>query len=137
VSRDVRRPNPEEEDLVTVHPSVAFAAFAAGLVVGGGAYAASHDLGIGDGLSASAGARARLSEQIPAGRPGRRGHLLDWHAPRVPHLKPPRPAAPLVQVSAPAVSTAPAAAPVTSTSPAPPVTRTSPTGGDDEGGQDD
>ena len=34
---------------VTVHPSVAFAAFAAGLVVGGGAYAASHDLGLGDG----------------------------------------------------------------------------------------
>ena len=42
---------------MTVHPSVAFAAFAAGLVVGGGAYAASHDLGLGDGLTASAGAR--------------------------------------------------------------------------------
>jgi hypothetical protein len=124
---------------VTVHPSVAFAAFAAGLVVGGGAYAASHDLGLGDGLTASAGARARLSEQIPAGRARRRGHLLHWHAPHVPHMKPPRaPApAPLVQVAAaPVVSVAPTAAPVTSTSPAPPVTRTSPTGGDD-GGQDD
>ena len=43
---------------MTVHPSVAFAAFAAGLVVGGGAYAASHDLGLGDGLAASADARA-------------------------------------------------------------------------------
>lgn len=123
---------------MTVHPSVAFAAFAAGLVVGGGAYAASHDLGIGDGLSTSAGARARLSEQMPAGRAGRRGHLLDWHAPRVPHLKPPRASARLVQVAAaPAVTAAPAAAPVTSSSPAPPVTRTSPTGGDDDGGEDD
>jgi hypothetical protein len=55
----------------------------------------------------------------------------------VPHLKPPRPRAPVLQVvSAPAVSAAPATAPVTSTSPAPPVTRTSPTGGDD-GGEDD
>jgi hypothetical protein len=123
---------------VTVHPSVAFAAFAAGLVVGGGAYAASHDLGLGDGLTASAGARARLSEQVPTGRAGRRGHLLHWHAPHVPHMKPPRAQAPLIQVSAaPAVTSAPAAAPVTSTSPAPPVTRTSPTGGDDDGGQDD
>jgi hypothetical protein len=125
---------------VTVHPSVAFAAFAAGLVVGGGAYAASHDLGLGDGLTASAGARAKLSEQIPTGRDRRRGHLLHWHAPHVPHMKPPRAQAPLVQVAAaaPAVSSAPAAAPVTSTSPAaPPVTRTSPTGGDDDGGEDD
>ena len=123
---------------MTVHPSVAFAAFAAGLVVGGGAYAASHDLGLGDGLTASAGARARLSEQIPAGRAGRRGHLLHWHAPHVPHMKPQRAQVPLVQVAAaaPAVSSARAAAPVTSTSPAPPVTRTSPTGGDD-GGEDD
>jgi hypothetical protein len=125
---------------VTVHPSVAFAAFAAGLVVGGGAYAGSHDLGLGDGLTASAGARARLSEQIPIGRASRRGHLMHWHAPRVPHMKPPRAQAPLVQVAsaAPAVSSAPTAAPVTSTSPAaPPVTRTSPTGGDDDGGGDD
>jgi hypothetical protein len=123
---------------VTVHPSVAFAAFAAGLVVGGGAYAASHDLGLGDGLTGSAGARARLSEQIPAGRDARRGHLLHWHAPHVPHMKPPRAQAPLVQVAAvaPAVASVPTAAPVTSTSPAPPVTRTSPTGGDD-GGEDD
>jgi hypothetical protein len=124
---------------VTVHPSVAFAAFAAGLVVGGGAYAASHDLGLGDGLTASAGARARISEQMPNGRAGRRKHLLHWHAPRVPHVEP-HVQAPLVQVSAaaPVVSSAPAAAPVTSTSPAaPPVTRTSPTGGDDDGGQDD
>ena len=123
---------------MTVHPSVAFAAFAAGLVVGGGAYAASHDLGLGDGLTASAGARARISEQIPAGRAGRRGHLLDWHAPRVPHPKPrPQTAVVRVAAAAPAVSTAPTAAPVTSTSPAPPVTRTSPTGGDDDGGEDD
>jgi hypothetical protein len=123
---------------VTVHPSVAFAAFAAGLVVGGGAYAASHDLGIGDGLTASAGARARLSEQVPAGRAGRRGHLLDWHAPRVPHRKPLRAPAPTVLLSAaPAVSSVPTAAPVTSTSPAPPVTRTSPTGGEDDGGGGD
>jgi hypothetical protein len=122
---------------VTVHPSVAFAAFAAGLVVGGGAYAASHDLGIGDGLAASAGARTRLSGQVPGGRAGRRGHLLEWHAPRAPHITPPRTSAPPVQVAAPAVSAAPAAAPVTSTSPAPPVTRTSPTGGDDDGGEDD
>jgi hypothetical protein len=124
---------------VTVHPSVAFAAFAAGLVVGGGAYAASHDLGLGDGLTASAGARARIGEQIPAGRPGRRGQLLDWHAPRVPHIKPRRqPAAVFQTISAtPAVAQAPSAAPVTSTSPAPPTTRTSPTGGDDGGGGDD
>ena len=124
---------------MTVHPSVAVAAFAAGLVVGGGAYAASHDLGLGDGLTASAGARARISEQIPAGRAGRRGHLLDWHAPRVPHTKPPRPQAAVVQAAsaAPAVSSAPTAAAVTSTSPAPPVTRTSPTGGDDDGGGED
>jgi hypothetical protein len=40
-------------------------------------------------------------------------------------------------VAAPSVSTAPATTPVTSTSPAPPVTRTSPTGGDDGGGNDD
>ena len=73
---------------MTVHPSVAFAAFAAGLVVGGGAYAASHDLGLGDGLTASAGARARLGQQIPAGRHGRRAGLLEWHAPHVPHLRP-------------------------------------------------
>ena len=72
---------------MTVHPSVAFAAFAAGLVVGGGAYAASHDLGLGDGLTASAGARARLGQQIPAGRHGRRTGLLEWHAPHVPHLR--------------------------------------------------
>ena len=123
---------------MTVHPSVAFAAFAAGLVVGGGAYAASHDLGLGDGLTASAGARARIGEQIPAGRPGRRGQLLDWHAPRVPHIKPRRQPAAVFQISAtPAVAQAPAAAPVTSTSPAPPTTRTSPTGGDDGGGGDD
>jgi hypothetical protein len=122
---------------VTVHPSVAFAAFAAGLVVGGGAYAASHDLGLGDGLAASADARARLGQDMPVGRHGRRVRLLGWHAPRVPHLKPPRPHAPVLQVvSAPAVAPAPVAAPVTSTSPAPPVTRTSPTGGDD-GGEDD
>jgi hypothetical protein len=118
---------------VTVHPSVAFAAFAAGLVVGGGAYAASHDLGLGDGLAASADARARLGQDMAVGRHGRRLRLVAWHAPRVPHLKPPRPQAPVLQVvSAPAVSPAP----VTSTSPAPPVTRTSPTGGDD-GGEDD
>jgi len=120
---------------VTVHPSVAFAAFAAGLVVGGGAYAASHDLGLGDGLAASADARARLGQDMAVGRHGRRLRLVAWHAPRVPHLKPkpPRPQGPVLQVvSAPAVSPAP----VTSTSPAPPVTRTSPTGGDD-GGEDD
>jgi hypothetical protein len=123
---------------VTVHPPVALAAFAAGLVVGGGAYAASHDIGLGDGLTASAGARAKLSEQIPAGRARRRGHLLHWQAPHVPHMKPPPAPAPLVQVAAvPAVSPAPTAAPVTSTSPAPPVTRTSPTGGDDDGGEND
>jgi hypothetical protein len=122
--------------IVTVHPSVAIAAFAAGLVVGGGAYAASHDLGLGDGLAASAGARVRLERGIPAGRHGRRAGLLTWHAPRVPHPhhRPPPPA-PLVQVAA--VSSTPVAAPATSMSPAPPVTRTSPTGGDDDGGQDD
>ena len=125
---------------MTVHPSVALAAFAAGLVVGGGAYAASHDLGLGDGLTASAGARARIGEQIPAGRPGRRGQLLDWHAPRVPHIRPHRRPAPVFQVAsaaAPTVAAAPSAAPVTSTSPAPPTTRTSPTGGDDGSGGDD
>lgn len=123
---------------MTVHPSVAFAAFAAGLVVGGGAYAASHDLGLGDGLTASAGARVRLAKQIPTGRAVRRRHLMHWHAPHVPHVKP-HAQAPLIQVAAaaPVVASAPAAAPVTSTSPAaPPVTRTSPTGGDD-GGSDD
>jgi hypothetical protein len=121
---------------VTVHPSVAFAAFAAGLVVGGGAYAASHDVGIGDGLASSAHARARLGQDMPVGR-HRRLRLLGWHAPRVPHLKPSRQRAPVLQVaSAPAVASAPVTTPVTSTSPAPPVTRTSPTGGDD-GGEDD
>jgi hypothetical protein len=123
---------------VTVHPSVAFAAFAAGLVVGGGAYAASHDLGLGDGLTASAGARARIGEQVPAGRPGRRGQLLDWHAPRVPHIKPHRQQATVFQTTAAtAPSVAPSVAPVTSTSPAPPTTRTSPTEGDDDGGGGD
>jgi hypothetical protein len=124
---------------VTVHPSVAFAAFAAGLVVGGGAYAASHDLGLGDGLAASADARARLGQEIPVGRHDRRMHLRAWHAPHAPHLRlRPHPQPTFSQVSAPAVSAAPVAAPVTSTSPAaPPVTRTSPTGGDDDGGSDD
>jgi hypothetical protein len=121
---------------VTVHPSVAFAAFAAGLVVGGGAYAASHDVGLGDGLAASAGARTRLGQQIPVGRHGRRAGLLAWHAPHAPHLRVrPHPHPTFVQVSAPAVSSAPVAA--ITTSPAPPVTRTSPTGGGDDGGSDD
>ena len=57
---------------MTVHPSVAFAAFAAGLVVGGGAYAASHDLGLGDGLTASAGARVRALGGRGARRPSYR-----------------------------------------------------------------
>ena len=122
---------------MTVHPSVAFAAFAAGLVVGGGAYAASHDLGLGDGLAASADARDRLGQDMSVGRHGRRVRLLTWHSPRVPHPRRPHLRAPVLQVTAaPAVSPAPVTTPVTSTSPAPPVTRTSPTGGDD-GGQDD
>lgn len=125
------------------HPSVAGAAVLAGLMVAGGAYAARHDVGLGNGLPASAAARVRLEQELPLGRQRHANqHLMTWHPPHVPkiHVRHPSPA-PVTIAAAPFTSTvaaAPAAAsaPVTRTTPVAPVTRTSPVGGDD-GGNDD
>jgi hypothetical protein len=133
---------------VITHPSVAGAAVLAGLIVAGGAYSARHDLGLGDGLQASAGARLQLEHELPLGHAGRHRRLLSWQAPHVPKVHVRRVVAtPSVIVSsaapvaAPAVAPAPTtrtspAAPTTRTSPVP-TTRTSPVGGDDGGGGDD
>ena len=67
------------------HPSVAGAAVLAGLLVAGGSYAARHDLGMGNGLSASTEARARLEQEIPLGHT-RHQHLLTWHPPHPPKI---------------------------------------------------
>jgi hypothetical protein len=122
---------------VITHPSVASAAALAGLLVAGGSYAARHDLGMGNGLSASTEARARLEQEIPLGHT-RHQHLLTWHPPHPPkihvrHQAPPAVIAPAVPYT---VSIAAAPAP-TRTSAVAPVTRTSPVGGGDDGGGDD
>jgi hypothetical protein len=125
---------------VIAHPSVAGAAVLAGLMVAGGSYAARHDVGLGNGLEASAAARVRLEQELPLGRQRQANqHLLTWHPPHVPkihvhHAPPPAP----VMVAAPVTSTV-AAAPAVASAPAvaaAPVTRTSPVGGDDGGGDD-
>jgi hypothetical protein len=126
---------------VNIHPSLTGAAALAGLVVAGGAYAARHDVGLGDGLAASAGARARIEQALPVGVGPRRAALFEWHPPRVPHVRANPPAAVVprvVTVTAVPAATA-AAVPTTRSSPVAPVTRTSPAGGDDggEGGGDD
>jgi hypothetical protein len=124
---------------VTTHSSTAAAAVLAGLIVAGGGYTARHDLGVGDGLSVSALARARLEQELPVGADRRRARLLEWHPPRVPHVhvRPPVAASsPVAALPAPPTSavattrTSPAT-PVTRTSPTAPVTSTSPVGGDD------
>jgi len=117
---------------VITHPSAGGAALLAGLIVAGGTYAARHDLGLGDGLATSAEARARLAQELSISVAPRRGRLLAWQAPPVPHIRarPPVavPAPQLVTTVVPATS---APAPTTRTSPTHPVTRTSPAGGDD------
>jgi hypothetical protein len=124
------------------HPSVAGAAVMAGLLVAGGGYVARHDLGMGNGLSASAQARIRLEQELPLGHARYHHHprhLLAWHSPHIPKIHVQRNAPAVVAstvpytVSAP-VAAAPAPAP---TSAAAPVTRTSPVGGGDDGGGDD
>lgn len=127
---------------MTGNSSVAVAAFAAGILVGGGAYAAKHDV-LGAGASTSADARARIVHEIPLST-HRHSSVLTWRPPHVPKVK--LPGAPVVTASAPMVVTvpapivqAPASVPVkvAQPTPAPPVTRTSPTGGDDDGGSND
>ena len=130
---------------MTGNSSVAVAAFAAGILVGGGAYAAKHDA-LGVTASTSADARARIVHEIPLATHRHSGVLI-WRPPHVPKVK--RPPAATVTAAAPMVVTAPAPptqapapapAPVAvaqPTTPAPPVTRTSPTGGGDDGGSDD
>ena len=123
---------------MSTHPSVAGAAVLAGLLVAGGSYAARHDVGLGSALPASAGARIRLERELAAGymphhrRPG----LLAWHPPHVPkiHVRPPAPVTVVAAVPV-APPVAPIAAPVPVATSAP-VTRTSPVGGDDGGGDD-
>lgn len=110
---------------MNTQPAVAGAAILAGLIVGGGAYAARHGVGA-PGTDASAAARSGVVRQIPDGPHVR---LAEWHPVRVP-----RPAAPVAAPVAAAptpVVTAPASAPVTRTSPA--------ASGDDSGseGSDD
>ncbi len=128
---------------MTGNSSVAFAAFAAGILVGGGAYAAKHEA-LGVGASTSADARARIVHEIPLATHRHSGVLI-WRPPHVPKVKrppataviPPTPT--LVTAPAPTVQ-APAPTPVAApqpTTPAAPVTRTSPTGGGDDGGHDD
>lgn len=120
---------------MNTHPSVAGSALLAGLIVAGGAYAARHDVGLTDGLAASAGARARIERTLPVGADQRRVALLQWEPPRPPHLQanPPAPAVPrIVTVTAGPAATA-TAVPTTRSSPVAPVTRTSPAGGDDGG----
>jgi hypothetical protein len=124
---------------VITHPSVAGAAMLAGLIVAGGSYAARHDVGLGNGLGASAAARASLERKLPLGREGRgQSHQLTWHPPHVPKIHVRSQAAPSpVMVSAAPVTTFAAPAPVAASQP---VTRTSPVGGDDgsgDGGGDD
>ena len=130
---------------MTGNSSVAVAAFAAGLLVGGGAYAAKHDV-LGPGASTSADARARIVNEIPLAA-HRHAGVLVWRPPHVPKVK--RPPAAAVTVAAPPVVTAPAPttpAPASAptpvavaqpTTPTAPVTRTSPAGGGDDGGSDD
>ena len=123
------------------HPSVAGVAVMAGLLVAGGGYIARHDLGMGTGLPASAQARIRLEQELTLGDARHHHHpqhLLAWHPPRIPKIhvqrSAPSAAATGVLSAAPApVATAPAPAPETAVAP---VTRTSPVGGDDGGGDD-
>ena len=121
------------------HPSVAGAAVLAGLIVAGGGYAARHDMGLGNGLAASADARIQMEHKLVLGPPRHRApRVLAWHPPHVPKIhthKPP----PVAVAAAPVYTTAVAPAPVVTAAPvatSAPVTRTSPVGGDD-GGNDD
>jgi hypothetical protein len=122
---------------VITHPSVAGAAVMAGLLVAGGSYAARHDLGMGTGLTASAQARIRLEQELPLGHARHHPqHLLAWHPPHIPKIHVQHNAPAVVATSVPytlSVAAAPAPAPTTAVAP---VTRTSPVGGDDGGGDD-
>ena len=121
------------------HPSVAGAALMAGLLVAGGSYAARHDLGMGTGLSESAQARIRLERELPLGRARHHHHpqhLLAWHPPHIPKIHVQRNAPVVGATTVPftvSVAAAPAPAPTGAVAP---VTRTSPVGGDEGGGDD-
>jgi hypothetical protein len=113
------------EAQLNTQPALAGAAILAGLIVGGGAYAARHGVGA-PGTDASAAARSGVTRQIPKVPHVR---LAEWHPVRLPHTAT-RVAAPVAVTPAP-MATTPAQAPVTRTSPA--------ASGDDsgEGGSDD
>jgi hypothetical protein len=98
---------------LNTQPTLAGAAILAGLIVGGGAYAARHGVGT-PGTDASAAARSGVTRQIPEVP---HVHLAEWHPVRLPH--------PAARVAAPVAVTP---APVATT----PVATAS---GDDSGGE--
>ena len=105
--------------------NVAGAAVLAGLIAGGGIYAAGHRVG-DPALTASADARTTLLRVHPTAT--RHPHLLAWHPVEPPkHTRPH--AAPATSVSAPAVAAASVPVAVASA----PATHTSPAGSGDDG----
>ena len=103
--------------------NVAGAAVLAGLIAGGGVYAAGHRVG-DPAITASADARAALVRVHPVVH---HGTLLRWHPPKTP-----KPAGGGVPSQQPAVVSQAAPAPVVTASA--PVTHTSPAGSADDGG---
>ena len=112
---------------MNTQPAVAGAAIIAGLIVGGGAYAARHVVGA-PGVEASIAARSGLVRQIPDVPHVR---LAPWHPVRLPRAAGRVTVTPPPAVAPTPVATAPAQAPVTRTSPAASGDDSSGEGGDD------
>jgi len=105
--------------------NVAGAAVLAGLIAGGGVYAAGHRVS-DPALAASAEARAAVTRTHLVVR---HGALLHWHPPNVPKLRTPA----LSSATTPLPAAIPQAAPVPVVAASAPSTHTSPAGSGDDG----